>query len=79
MNKYFVGYLPNLSSIGGSSSKLSTVEENRPPTIMVAIGPMISEPGLSLLNAMGNMASAVTRAVIRMDGRRSWAAKAIVS
>lgn len=47
--------------------------------MILAIGPMISEPGLSLLNAIGNMARAVTSAVIRMDGNRSWAAKVMVS
>ena len=63
----------------GKSSKFRIVEENKPPMIMVAIGPIISEPGLSLLNAIGDMASAVTSAVIKIEGKRSWAASVIVS
>ena len=57
----------------GSNNKFSMVEETRPPMMMAAIGPMISRPGLSLSKAIGSMASAVTSAVINMDGKRSWA------
>ena len=63
----------------GSSSKFNNVEENKPPIMIAAIGPMISEPGLSLLNAIGNMAKAVTNAVIKIEGNLSWAAKVMVS
>ncbi len=57
--------------MAGSNNKFNNVEEARPPMMIAAIGPMISRPGLSLLNAIGNIASAVTNAVIRIDGKRS--------
>jgi len=65
--------------MAGSNNKFSIVEEAKPPIIIAAIGPMISRPGLSLLNAIGNIANAVTSAVIRIDGKRSCAPSTAVS
>ena len=55
------------------------VEVTSPPTMMVAIGPSISRPGSPLPSASGSRPSAVTSAVIRIDGRRSAAPRSAVS
>jgi hypothetical protein len=55
----------------GNTNKFRTVDEIKPPIIMLAIGPMTSRPGLSEFMAIGNIAKAVTKAVIKMEGNRS--------
>ena len=57
----------------GRISKLSTVEVNRPPIIMVAMGPSISLPGWFDPMAIGVSANPATRAVIRIEGHLSLA------
>jgi len=44
----------------GMINKFSIVDEAIPPMIILAIGPIISLPALSLSKAMGNMANAIT-------------------
>ena len=62
----------------GNINKLRIVELNNPPTIIEAIGPSISRPGSPLPNISGSNPSAVTMAVIRIDGNRWEAPKAAV-
>ena len=57
----------------------TTVELTSPPTMMIAIGPSISRPGSALPSASGSRPRPVTRAVIRIDGRRSSAPSSAVS
>ena len=54
----------------GNINKLRIVELNKPPTMIEAIGPSISRPGSPLPNISGSNPSAVTIAVIKMDGNR---------
>ena len=72
-DQIFFSNRPNLHNIVGNNSKLSKVDDAKPPTMIAAIGPMISRPGLSLVNAIGSIAKAVTNAVIRIEGNLSLA------
>jgi hypothetical protein len=63
--------LPKRSKIAGNNNKFNNVDEAKPPIMMAAMGPMISRPGLSLSKAIGDIAKAVTKAVISIEGKRS--------
>ena len=54
-------------------NRLKIADDTRAPVMMAAIGPMISRLALSLLSAIDSIASAVTSAVIAIDGKHSTA------
>ena len=68
---YLIGLnFPYFAKRVGKINKLSIVEVNKPPTMIEAIGPSISRPGSPLPNISGSNPSAVTIAVISIDGKR---------
>ena len=70
---------PYLARSVGNIKRFSTVELNKPPTIIDAIGPSISLPGSPLPTINGSNPNPVTIAVIKMDGNLSDAPFAAVA
>ena len=68
---YLIGSnFPYFAKRVGNINRLRIVELNKPPTMIEAIGPSISRPGSPLPNISGSNPSAVTIAVIKIDGNR---------